>query len=75
MEYSKRRYQENPVLQLEYNKKRYLENPEIQREYQNKEVSWKEKKMWQGWEFPSASKAGTLLYLHYMSSKPVSMQC
>ena len=34
IKYQKRRYKENPVLQIEYNKMKYQENPEILREYQ-----------------------------------------
>ena len=46
-------------------------NPEINKI--KKKVPRKNRKIWQGWKFPSTSKTGTLLYLHCIPSNPVSI--
>ena len=50
-------------------KKIYQENPDIQREYEKSRFQVKKKRC------DKVRKTGTLLYFHYMSSKPVSAQC
>lgn len=56
-------------------KKIYQENPDIQREYEKSRFQVKKKRCDKVRKFQQTSKTGTLLYFHYMSSKPVSAQC
>ena len=53
---------------------RFHENLEIHKQYQKRGTKKRQKDV-TGWEFLSAGKTETLIYLQYMLSKPVSTQC
>ena len=73
-----KKWSTNQILNLKKNIEKYQENPEHHlKKSQNyvPEIPGREKTLWKGWESFSTCKIRSLLYLHNVTSKPVSTQC